>query len=271
MPNTTEYVKKRNSTIDMLKFISCLVIVIHHSYMLTVPNTVPCVYHGGWIFTDFFFMISGLFMAESIGKTDPSSCQWVGASVRFLLRKFARIYPYFITAFFIEFFVKVILSKLTIGEILGQLTNSIWKILLIDMLGFQDCGYMGITWYLSAMLIALALLYPLIYSNKECFLNFLAPAIVIIAYVYMDMYTGGNGLGEGQVREWLGLCFFGTVRAIGGIALGTVVWSGARYFELANIADHLLKALLTVLEVAGYLYVLAASYHSVVGKKLICI
>lgn len=75
--------QKRNGMIDILRFCFSLIIVCHHSYMLTVPNTKPCVFYGGWIFTDFFFILSGMLMVDSVEKMKKTGEGWLIADIRF--------------------------------------------------------------------------------------------------------------------------------------------------------------------------------------------
>ena len=65
--------QNRNGMIDVLRFGFSVIVVCHHSYMLTVPNTIPCVFFGGWIFTDFFFLLSGMLMVSSVDNMRKNS------------------------------------------------------------------------------------------------------------------------------------------------------------------------------------------------------
>lgn len=80
-------------------------------------------------------------------------------------------------------------------ECMKKLADSVWTLLMVYMLGFEECGIMGVSWYLSAMLLAMLVLLPLLLSDQELYLHTLAPVIMLAAYVTLDMHSGGQGLG----------------------------------------------------------------------------
>ena len=133
------------------------------------------------------------------------------------------------------------------------------------MIGLPDAGFMGIVWYISSMLLCMAVLFPFLYCNKDLYLRVIAPFAALFSYVWMDCYTGGNGLGMGAVQEWVGICYFGTVRALGGIALGAIIWSAAEYLRGVHIHKRI-RLLLTCVECLGYAAVVYSSYSEISGK-----
>ena len=260
--------KAHNSAIDLLRFVMCLAIVAHHFYLTNMPAPSPFIFNGAWILTEAFFILSGVFMAESCPTVLKGGMREVITdSARYIFKKVSKIYPYFFTAFVIEFFAKEILSKEPLVNIFKQFVNSIWTLLLVYMLGFHDCGFMGVTWYISAMLIAMAFLYPLIRTSKTVFTNIIAPVIVLIAYISCDMYSGGNMLGTGNPRQWMGVCYTGTMRAFGGIALGVMVWSASKCLSDSVVVHGPKRIALTALEVAGYAGVIYMVIFPVEGKE----
>ncbi len=183
-----------------------------------------------------------------------------------MIHKAGRIYPYFLTAFALEFLVKEGVSKVSLFQTLRDLIQSVWTLSFLYMIGLPDVGFMGVVWYISSMLLCMAVLYPFLYCNKELYLRVIAPVTALFSYVWMDSYTGGNGLGVGAVREWVGICYLGTVRALGGISLGGIIWSAVEYLRRIRIRGKTIRLFLTGVECLGYTVAIYACYGPVSGK-----
>lgn len=258
---------ERNNAVDFLQFLFCMAIVCHHSYMLMYPSVFPCYFQGAWIFTDFFFFLSGILMIGSAEKVPIDSRKHVWRETgKFILHKFGRIYPYFLTAFFLHFGIVRYFESKSLMECFSDLADSIWTLLMVYMLGFNDCGTLGVSWYLSAMLIAMAFLFPLLLVNERLYLHTLAPVIVVAAYVLLDMHSGGQGLGGGSPREYIGFAMTGTVRAFGGLCAGALLRSAAKYMAEFRNSPGYVRIFYTMLELCGYGYVICRSAKEIVGK-----
>lgn len=258
---------ERNHMVDFLRFLFCIGIVCHHSYMLMNPPVIPCYFQGAWILTDFFFFLSGIFMVGSAERISADSRGHVWRETgRFILHKFRRIYPYFLTAFFLHFGIVRYFESKGLMECLSDLADSVWTLLMVYMLGFDDCGTLGVSWYLSAMLIAMMVLFPLLLANDELFLHTFTPIIVVTAYVLLDMHSGGQGLGGGNPREYIGFVMTGTVRAFGGLCTGVLLWSSAKFMEKFRKSNVYVRTFYTMLELCGYGYVVCRSAKEIVGK-----
>lgn len=190
--------------------------------------------------------------------------------VRFIFHKALKIYPYFIAAFLIEFLVKESLGHATLAVAATDLINSVWKLLLLQMLGLPGGEFMGISWYISAMLLATLILYPFLYKDREFYLRAVAPVVMLVMYVCLDMASGGNGNGLfGPETTKIGPIPSGMFRAMGGISIGAVIWSGAESLRTRRYG-RTARVLMTVFECGCYIGVLAASASEIYGRKAYC-
>lgn len=103
----------------------------------------------------------------------------------FYFHKFASIYPYFITGWIWCFSILHICKKADLIQIIKDLSCSIYEILLIPQLiiSINDGGagnkYDGVAWYISAMLLAMIIIVPLILYNNQLFFRIIGPGIVV--------------------------------------------------------------------------------------------
>lgn len=206
-------------------------------------------------------------MIESAEKIPADSRRKIWRQTgRFLLHKFGRIYPYFLTAFFLHFGMVSFFESKSLMECMKKLADSVWTLLMVYMLGFEECGIMGVSWYLSAMLLAMLVLLPLLLSDQELYLHTLAPVIMLAAYVTLDMHSGGQGLGGGNPREYIGVVMTGNVRASGGLCAGALIWSAAKKLEKLRTSPVSVRMFYTMLELCGYGYVVCRSAKEIAGR-----
>lgn len=211
-----------NGEIDLLKFLFSLIIVAYHSkYIPALTDNAPFTY--GFTCVEFFFMVSGFFMASSSRKYDGTK---IGKSTfDFILRKVKPLYIPFCFAFIVAFAVReagfFLNDGYTLVKMLKDLTASVGEILLLMKTGVTfGKTFNGPTWYIGAMFIAMAILLPLLLKYREWFLNIGSLVIAILFYGYA--YTVKHTL---NYVEWSGFTTMAIIRAVAGIALGCFIYS----------------------------------------------
>lgn len=253
---------KRNGAVDFWKFVFSVVIMCFHS--LYFAGSEKYVFYDGANMVEYFFLVSGYFMAASIMRERP---QAMGEPVwkrtwQFLLHKIAGMCPEYYIAWAVSFLIKQIAGGLLPLDLIAKhLIVSVWELLFLRMAGFNDYNANGATWYISAMLCAMLLLLPFFYKNREFFLHVLAPvlAIGILGYLYA---TGKTLRGN---TDWMGFCYKGLLRAMGVLCLGCVC-----YLACQKIRDLQLtvfaKALLSLTEMGGCLFALYWTFGHATSK-----
>lgn len=225
-------VKKYNPEIDLMKFLFSLAVVFYHSNKLVAAAGIPF-FPFGFTATDFFFMISGYLKVKSSKKFDSSH---TGKSTfDFVMGKIKSLYPYLLFAFVVAFgvrqFAKYISGSFTTIKFFKDSILAINEVLILQNSGINFGSiYNGPTWYISAMLIAMAVLFPILLKHKDWFVNIGSLVIAIFCYAYSEQEKGTlNTVG------WNGFTSMGIIRAVAGICLGVFLCSLVEKYQQSGI------------------------------------
>ena len=265
--------KQHNVTIDFLRFLFSVIVVLHHSrYVLGDDN---CYFLGGSLAVEFFFFVSGYLLlvgadragrkngagyllpdgVDMAGRTEAagSETKGVGAgttgiggeatgigsettgiggemtgigseTLHFILHKIRSFFPEFLIAWWIGFVLIGVVRQYGVLDYLKAFGNDFWELTLVKMSGLFTHGIDGAMWYLSAMLLGMAILYPLLRTKRDLMTHLVCPLLALFLYGYLCQ-------AEGHPRDpivWLGLCYKGLVRAIAGLCTGVVICMAVR-------------------------------------------
>lgn len=216
--------KVYNGVIDWWKIVFCLIIVVMH---------VGEYYHGdSFIFiwgrygVEFFFIVSGFFMAAHVMRMDESvGLKNIGKeNVLFTWSKIKTILPAYLTAWVLALvmYIKkvgvVIYEQEGLRQFAVRMVHAIPNLLLLDMSGIKNSGVLGISWYVSAMLLVMFITYPALRKWRRNYCYIAAPIIAIALAGYFSVtYDGKSG------RDlWMGFMKYGMFRAFISINLGCV-------------------------------------------------
>lgn len=235
---------KRDGSIELLRFCFALAIIGHH--ISKIYPQVP--YIGGYLGVDFFFMISGGFLAKNVKKLETnciseSMSTTLSASNNYLLKRFMSILPYFFISTLIGYFVRIISTGNAISPL--YLFNDFF--LLIEY-GFDAPSGTGTTWYLSAMFISLFVLYPIIRRYYYFYVKYFGMFVSLIIYgtfIHTDGYVGYSN------QFLFGFFSAGVLRAIAGMTMGAVAFELAK--KLNRFKSVRVKTLFTILGFGLYL------------------
>ncbi len=217
--------KNKNYSIEFLRFLFCLVIIhyhlfSHHLWFTDFPN----IFARGYMGDEFFFLISGFFLAKAAMKSEKKPFDF---SVEQLLRRIKKIaIPYYCT--WILCFIGQHITMYVMGtgdyDILSNLGNSIYELFFLEMFGFKKGFYSNdVGWFFSALLIVTFILSPLAVRFKEGFTRYFAPLIALFSYGVLSLHfdylfdpyklIGGSFLMKG------------TIRALAAVSLGSFLYS----------------------------------------------
>lgn len=243
--------KKRNGTIDFVRFLFSLLIVGYHGRLLTDVHD-ERLFIGSYIVVEFFFLTSAYLMCT---KSETPEYSGVGQETKdYILHKISLIMPNLYVAWGIGFILLHIHSRSTI---IYDAISSIWNLLLIDMAGFASDSYIvsASTWYLSAMFLAQAIVYPFMRKNKDTFFNLIAPLgfIFIMGFLFHQYeHITGN-------KEWVSVIYKGLLRAIGDTCGGCLIYIFSQKLTDINFTKFA-KYSFTVIELGLYF---AIAYYSI--------
>ena len=245
--------KKHNGIIGLWKFIFCILIVARHSGT-GVPNML---FPNGAIGVEFFFLVSGYLLAKSAlaqgNKTSKKDEQNLGKETGlFIFKKYKSFFPYLLIAVITGLLVKVVADKLSIKLIIF----SIFDLLGLNMLGFYRTGMVDQIWYVSAMLLCMAIIYPQIRKLKDNYFYFLGPLqAIVIAGIYFHLFHHLKGPGT-----WLGFTYRGVVRAFFELNIGACLYPLVQKIKSLDFTK-LGSICITLIEIIGFITpVIAANY-----------
>ncbi len=225
---------KRNLEIDLCKFIFSIIIVLLHSFNLF--NGKFLYMPGGSIGVDFFFIVTGYLLMNSIEKHEGIT----GGEL--LWRKFKIIMPAFYLSVILAFIMRTIFS-IDNGPILHKILLLINEASLLQAAGFVVYPVTGSAWYLSAMFIAIAILFPIANNYKEYFSNLLSLVIGIL--VLGPIASNGHISDPGLMIN--GIIFLGLLKGIAEISLGCFAYSLVKKINALKI-NNKIKVCLTLIK-----------------------
>lgn len=257
--------KKKNGYIELLRFIMCVVIVLHHSGFVA-DSSIRMPFPFGALAADFFFMVTGYFAyAHLLKKENAESSMTEKESMtmrywmKYTLGKLKRVLPYaalgIVAIYVLEFFWPT--EELPIIDRLMRLQNMPFELTLTPMLGVIAIDLFNYRnaplWFLSSMLIALPPLMFLIKKYRDVFSSYLVWFLPALLQAWMVVTYGG-------VCPWTqfsGLIYCGVIRAFGDMMMGCAIYIAARALE-NKLKDSKAgkKVLLTILEVGMLVFIL---------------
>ncbi len=262
MASTT---KKRNGTLEFMRFVFCLAILFFHIGKMTLGGVSlkDGIHFGffphGAMGVEFFFILTGVFLAHSAEKQSLQSKRSAIPldTLRYFWKKYITTFPQHIVAFAVLFGVTVLIHQGSAAwSAWNRFVDAIPSLFLIQMTGVMGSPLNHIEWYLSAMLIAILIIYPLCRLHFKIFTRYIAPVISVALFVWMCCeYPSLTGVTrQMHITDDL-FIFKGIIRAVAEITLGTFVYSLGKY-GLAPLTGKIgrpARIVLTVVEWAMYI------------------
>ena len=231
---------KRNTKVDFLKLYFMMIIMGVHSENIF---NLRLYFLNGAMAVEFFFLVSGYLMAKTALKRNSSIN--IGIATRnFIIHKYAIIFPYLMVSLIVCFALRVHFLNVKFTSFF----NIVWEVLCMQMAGYSIYSITGITWYISAMLIAMLILFPILLWKRLVFINVIAPLIAILFTGWLFVAAGTLGATPGQ---WFGYYDKGLVRAIADISIGVMCFEVSQKLQLIKFT-RTGKLLLTGIEIICY-------------------
>lgn len=234
--------KKRNGKIDLLKFLFAIIVLIHHTRYVVGDKT--SLFLGGSLAVEFFFLVSGYLMMAGI-KQMPEHPASLGAETgAFLWKKYKSFCPEIIIAYFIAFTVTYLGGKTGFFKLLA---TSFSDVLLVGMTGLRIKSVNGAIWYLSSMLLAMAILFPLLRKFGDTALHVIIP----LGSLLLLGWFCGNGDSPRNPTSWIGWTYRGNLRALAELGIGVTLYPIVEKIKQRDFSVFG-RILLTLVEYACY-------------------
>lgn len=211
---------KRNGYVDVIKFIFALIIAEFHLNTGLFP--------GGRVAVDGFFMISAYLMMRSLERSTAAEETGV-STVKFLFRKYqGLIYP-LLASVLIAFVVDNIAKGYPTETVLTRLPLLFFELFPLHTAGFPGTYVVGISWYLSSMFLALAILYPLIKRFRTGVTLTVCPLLFLLGYGLLAGKYGHLAVGGFFLKD--SILHTGIIRALAGSSAGCLLYEICRRIE----------------------------------------
>lgn len=243
----------RNVKIDVYRIVFCIMIVVYHSNKFLGEGVY---FAKGWyIGVDFFFLVSGLFLMQSIEKNTNYGQE---EAQNIFLKKIKNIYPLYIISYIVSFVAVWMINHTDTREVIKILSRSIGKIFCLEMSGMSVRGGYALRggWYVSALLIATLVILGLYFIGKNYFYYITAPLCII---VFLGFFNQTYGMIH-RTSDWLTFTYSGIIRAVGVMLLGCICYKLGKHLGEKKFTKKTV-VLLNVAEAVAFLIVIAASYY----------
>ncbi len=248
-------VKSRNGKIDFYKFIFSIVIILYHFGCAIEYDCNYTLFQKGYISVEFFFIISGFLFARSLSKYEYNKETIIKTDLSFIWKKYKSFFPYHIFMCVLTFIVCTIKHHWTINKLIFKIINSIPNIFLFQMGGMEKMDWAHHEWYLSAMLIVMFILVPIIIRFRKYYFYYVAPILTIFIMGFLNI----NYKNLNVVTEWNGITYSGLLRAFAEISLGCICYAvyESKFFERFNkifliIAELLIYSVVLIYTNSNY-------------------
>ena len=172
---------------------------------------------------EFFFLVSGYLMlasVEKIGERSAADGSLGTETLIFLFRKVKAIGPEFLVSWAIGFFVVVLLQHKSLSGSVKMFISDFWELTLLKMSGIYLDGLNGVIWYISAMLLCMAVLYPLLRRFPDIMSKLICP---LAAVILMGILCQTQGHPRNPTI-WMGILYKGNIRAFAELCMGVVCY-----------------------------------------------
>lgn len=185
-------------------------------------------FRNGYFGVEFFFIISGYFMAENAARHSNEAISIWRENIKFIIKKVKKFFIPCLIMQSLGFVLNhLLMNPISIKGVIVDFIAFPFDILLLRQWGFNFNYYMGITWYLSAMVLVMFICYPLLLKYKEKYTLYIAP---IATLFILGCFSHIDGKISNTGAYW-GIIYKSTLRGFAVINLGVIVHTLANYFK----------------------------------------
>ena len=242
----------RNAEIDLYRFLFSMIILLHHSYQLQSASGNHILFQSGALCVDFFFILSGYFLAKSAQSIDNSDDNYASNTWAYIFRSSYRLFPFLFFSIFSCLLVRVLFEAQTLKEVFKLISACLPELLFLRMTGLQTIFINPIAWYISAMMLGKFILYPLLRWKGSLFAGLIAP---IISVFIAGNFSHDYGL-IGLTYQWKAdIGYVGIFRAFMGLLLGCFSFVCVKKLSEVSLTQ-IAQIILTCIQLFSTLFIL---------------
>ena len=247
---------KRNQSIEVCRFVAALLILCHHSRLLTGRT----LFVGGWVFVEFFFMLTGYFTARhvcvrrrALGASEPGSDtpNVYASALSYVGKKIRPLVPFAWLGILLGF-VAYTLRK---GVSFASLLSLPYNLLLLggSSIASKSVIFDPPLWYVTILILALPPLVVALNKWPDAFRYLLSWLVPILCYSYVMDAMGKTAVWEVGLPRLM--------RGVADLMLGTLI-----YYLTDSAQDHpVLRGRLPLCKVAGLALFAVVCWQAVVA------
>lgn len=181
---------------------------------------------------EFFFLLSGYFMAASIAKMKETD-----SAVSFLRKKISSFYPELVVCWILSCIVWTAAAhcsgSLSAGKLIFYPVSFFNDLLFMGMLGMgHSYSAIVVNWYLSSMLIGMVVLYPYLRRRGADIYLF------CISLFILGTLSHGRSQCLGAPFHWVGFTYWGNIRALCELGMGASLYPFVKYLNTLSAGVH---------------------------------
>lgn len=243
---TEDTMTKRNNLVELARFLFSILVIGYHVQMSFSGNGID-LFENGALAVEFFFLISGYFLARSVEKYNAKengnaaldSCRFIGNKIKGVL-------PAHITAIILAVIVILVFDLSSFGT---KMLNGLPSIFLVQEAIIWNEAYANALivpeWYLSSMLLCMLIIMPIaLLLRKKIKGVFVIPVLLGVLGVIAVVF--------GLCTNWaFTTTFVYDLRAWGELCVGMFAYHLSTFIakkDLKKVSSVILK----IIEIVGY-------------------
>ncbi len=250
----------RNAVIEVLRFVfASTVLLVHLSGDFGIRNEIfgtlgsvqITFFKYGNLGVEFFFLVSGALLAASAYRRNHAPTQAKEGTIGeetagYIIKKVKALWRLYLPACIFPCIYYVIK-----GKDLMYFIYRLPSLIFLQRAGISEPTFLGLSWFLSSMLIATAILYPILRRHYENFTCLIGPICSMVLFGIILHNTSGLG----DPYKWLGIMYKCNLRALAEMSLGCTCFEiGRRCREREMPAG--MRLILSIGAVVSILFVL---------------
>lgn len=215
--------KEGNGTVDFLKFIFSVVIVISHLGTMVLKD------HGlstmrGHISVEFFFIVSGFLAAKAAEKSKfpYTDLETLGTETKkYAVNKWIRLMPTYFVSFVGWMLFQYLKKPVGILSWLNVCLQDLPAFLLLSELGFGEAHVLPFGWYVPVVLIVSVFTWVMVRRFGRTYYSIFAPCLALFGGTYL-FHTYGRILVLASEESWIGFTYASVIRGLVSVSLGAI-------------------------------------------------
>lgn len=265
MQNVKE--NSHNYELDFFKFIFTLLVFIAHSIFFisadASANVPPML---GSIPVHFFFIVSGMLMANSISKNKENTIDEPAINaLNFVLKKAKKIMlPYCVSLIIVILVYLYIYITTNNQQAIYLLLARVFPALTLTNMSGNGIFISAPAWYLSAMCICMLPLAYLLYKKRSFALYIFSPLVSVMILGYIAKSNDYIFL---ETENLTGFFLGGTIRAFCGLCFGITAYTISQKIKSLSI-NKICRIVLTIAEVLLWVIFFCTWFFSKDGRAI---